>query len=193
MILSTTFITLPNEILHLISEEFQDPGSLSCLPLISKRSYEVFNRRLYESVRNMDQLVTLALSEVDRLPLNGAHPASFVKDLEIKYHQQLTEEAEGEMMAFGIQETPQAALFRKQASSALNNVLRYCAPLHHLRFYCDTISLPEVFGGLDLTTFSSLRELAIGCPFPKRSLKQSLDLFVSPDFRGHTFLMEKCR
>ncbi|KAE9409325.1 hypothetical protein BT96DRAFT_913479 [Gymnopus androsaceus JB14] len=83
------FSALPDEILDLISQEIQEHKSLFSLCLVSKNCYDVFNRRLYESVDSLhDQIPTLTLSENERMPLKGPHPASFVETLTLKFNRE---------------------------------------------------------------------------------------------------------
>ncbi|KAE9388625.1 hypothetical protein BT96DRAFT_429203 [Gymnopus androsaceus JB14] len=173
------FSVLPNEILDLFSTEIQERGSLFSLSLVSKNCYDLFNRRLYEFVcadRQIrpDQIRTFALSQSERMPLIGPHPASFVKTLKLKFIQY--EDMEGEEQTpTRLQGDIEEDLFRTQIIPALKNIAEHSG-LYRLELFFPNVSLDKGIKDQSSIVFGHLREIIIGCPIPN---KKSLDIFES--------------
>lgn len=168
------FSALPDDIFYLIRNEIRDLKSLFCLSLVSRNFYEVFNCRLYERVRSDSegQMHTIALSQSERVPLTGPHPASFVKTLQLLLRYEPVDEEQ-----YRAQKNVQRSSFRREAILALNNIADHHAVLRRLEVYFpgSDIGLHEVFRSNSIR-FSHLKELVIGYPMLKR---ECLDVFVS--------------
>lgn len=174
--------TFPPEILDLISQEIRDRRSLFSLSLVSKVFYEVFNRRLYEEVDSYSkgQMRTVALSQSERMPLCGPHPASFVKALQLSssgYYDDVDDNVDDN--DHREQENLQRTLsFRRQVISAWNNIANHHAVLRRLEVdfpRSDIDSFHEVLG-VNWDQCSFLEELVIRCAILK---KECLYVFVS--------------
>lgn len=181
-----TLCALPTEVLHLISGQIRDRGSLFSLVLVSKRFYILFNRCLYELVDLDQQVLTLSLSERDRLPLTRPHPASFVKDLELIFcppedsDDSDSEQEDGKHDEEMARPRLDGATLRKMASSAVENIINHQAAVRRLVFSSQGIALPQVFENTQLTKFNFLRELVVSCPLPKAHLEHGIATLVRP-------------
>ncbi|KAE9391134.1 hypothetical protein BT96DRAFT_1001624 [Gymnopus androsaceus JB14] len=152
------FDFLPNEIyLHILQGIPGDTRTLNALTQISKRCHDFFNSVLYENVP-ATALRTLSLSEQDRLPLTGPHPASYVKKLSVSPP--------------GVY----PVVLKEQMIFAMRNVTLYASSdgIQSFAFCCFSISLPEVFGDTIPLALRFIKELSL-----RFSLKNSLTLACS--------------
>lgn len=173
----STFSRLPNEICHLIGEEIEYEDEIQALTLVSKSFYAVFNPFLY-AVGDESMLETLGLSEKDRLPLTGPHPASFIRKISLtKDSIKSYERADGKQME---EAAARLDASRAQITAALQNIIIHAtAPLSYFDFVSPLISLSEAFGDAkDMSRFGSLKDLKVACPFSEKNLEHSLHIFV---------------
>lgn len=177
------FSTLPNEVLDIVSEAIEAYRDLFSISLASRRCYSVFNRRLYEySDITIDdyskKIATLALSDSDRVPLTGPHPASLVQHLELTIFLRSAEE-DGKL-DWEMLETPPGLL---RATLALRNIFKHRAALRDVTFLSDSVPLWKMFEEVDFSAadsgFGVLEEFIIGCPVLRKGLEQDLGVYVS--------------
>lgn len=160
---SSGFTALPNELFFLIGDQIsKDRGTLNSLTQVSKRCHNFFGSFLYQNVSDA-AMPTLALSEKSRLPLTGAHPASFVYKVSLS--------------PTGM---PTPPVFQKQLASALKNIALYNmnGAIQSFAFSSQTVSLPEVLGGTISPALRHIEELFLAFPFPSRNNRLSLSLAV---------------
>lgn len=142
---------LPNELLLLIGDEIGDDlPTLKALTQLCKRCYDLFSLFLYREVSDT-AFPTLALSEKSRLPLTGAHPASYVNKVLIS-----PEDRSG------------APALQMQVAQVMKNIALQSANggLQSFTFRSTSVSLPEVLGSAALPALDHLKELFLHCPFP---------------------------
>lgn len=157
------FNALPNELFRLIGDQIlEDRGTLNSLTQVSKRCHDFFNSFLYRNVSDA-AISTLALSERSRLPLTGAHPASFVYKVSLS-----------------LNGTPTSAVFRKQLASAMKNIALHTVndAIQSFAFSSKTISLLEAIGGTIPPALRHVEKLFLAFPFPPRNNRLNLSLAV---------------
>ncbi|KIK51496.1 hypothetical protein GYMLUDRAFT_50517 [Collybiopsis luxurians FD-317 M1] len=172
------FNALATELYHLIAEELKNLGSIYALTRVSKRAYAAYNPLLYRNIES-PALSTLAQTEKSRLPLDGPHPASFVKRIRLNFpfedDPELIDEDEEREKAKKRKGPVALAEFKKLVPAAMDNVVFY-APhtgIKSIEFQCFDLSLAEAFNKVDFCVFSSLEKVLISCPFPTVTLRRS--------------------
>lgn len=149
------FNALPNELLLPIGDEIgADLRTLKALVQLSKRCHDFFNSFLYREVSDA-AFPTLALSEKSRLPLTGAHPASYVNKILIS-----------------LEDRSSAPALQMQVAHVMKNIALQSenGSLQTLTFRSTSISLPEVLGSAALPALKHLKELFLHCPFPAENV-----------------------
>lgn len=132
-----------------------DIGTLSLLSQVSSTFYAYYNAFLYQNA-NDACVPTLALSQENRLPLTGPHPATFVKEVMISDRNGFYDEA--------FENVEEMERFKERLSAAMHNISKY-APKEGLRSFT---FMPRYSGLHDIFTvqdpaWRSLESLVIAC------------------------------
>ncbi|KAE9386388.1 hypothetical protein BT96DRAFT_1006136 [Gymnopus androsaceus JB14] len=164
----------PVEICGLIAESCETPHELSLLSQQSKRCYEIFNPFLYRTL-DIAALPTLATSQESRIPLNGLHPASFVRELGLIYHVDVDQSEE--------QQSNSLNSFRQDFVRAMANISSHGSGLRIFRLDCPILSFSEMLGNVNLSMFTRLCDVTIRCEFPKENISVCLVILVQSYMR----------